>query len=59
MTWVASRAFVGVVSGAEKAFAVGATITEVEARELGLKGKPDLAQPQKTKDANAHPSEKA
>ncbi|MCD1619130.1 hypothetical protein K7H20_13755 [Salipiger manganoxidans] len=49
--WTADRAFVGVVAGAEKSFAAGDDITEAEAKELGLKGKPGLATPQTKKDA--------
>lgn len=59
MTWVASRAFVGVVAWAEKSFAAGDQITDAEAKELGIKGKPDLAQLKKTKDANGTQTQKA
>lgn len=45
--WTATRAFTGMIAGAEKAFAPGDKITEADAKELGLTGKPDLAQPQK------------
>ncbi len=57
--WVAKRAFTGVVAGAEKAFAAGATIPEADAKELGLKHKPDLAKVQKVKDADGSPTENA
>lgn len=50
--WVAQRAFVGVIAGAEKPFAPGGDITDAEAKELGLKGKSELAKPQTKKDAN-------
>lgn len=40
---IAARAFVGVVDGKEKAFGQGDTITDAEAKEMGLSKKPGLA----------------
>lgn len=41
--WIALRDFLGVVAGAERPFAAGEKITDAEAEEMGLSGKPDLA----------------
>lgn len=57
--WIAARAFVGVIAGAEKAFAAGGDITEAEAKELGLKAKPGLAKPKKVKEANGSETSEA
>lgn len=45
---IATANFKAVIGGKEKAFKVGDKITEKEAKELGLAGKPNLAAPTKT-----------
>jgi hypothetical protein len=41
---IALRSFIGVVGGVEKSFARGDAITESEATEMGLAGKPNLTE---------------
>jgi hypothetical protein len=57
MTYIAKVTFKGVIGGAEMTFAEGATISAADAAEMGLAGKPDLAEPAKAKkgaaDANS------
>lgn len=45
---IALAKFKAVVDGEEKTFNVGDTITDAEAKELGLANKPNLAAPAKT-----------
>lgn len=53
--WVALQRFAGVVGGKERVFVAGAEITEDEADEMGLGGKPDLAR--KLEDSHAETDE--
>ena len=49
MMWIAIRFFVGVIDGAEHSFAPGDSITDAQAKELGLGQKSDIAK--RVKDA--------
>ena len=44
--------FTGTVSGVERQFAPGDTISADDAKEMGLADKPELAQTAKPKEAN-------
>jgi hypothetical protein len=56
MTYIAKVTFAGVIGGAEVVFPQGATISAADAAEMGLAGKPELAEPAKAKKgaADAH-----